>query len=126
MYPMRITLHTSNYYCVAIIIGVLRAPRSSRRLTGFLAISMSVRLVIDLSSRFDWCYDLHGGHMWIIWSAIGLINAVEEEGSLSLRVRKFWLLSFDPQIQSKTAIGVLGSTRGGKFYCPFPNVGVQQ
>ena len=54
--------------------------------------------------------------MWIIWSAIGLINAVEEEGSLSLRVRKFWLLSFDPQIQSQTAIGVLGLTSGGESF----------
>ena len=45
---------------------VLRARRSGRHRTGFLAISMSVRLVIDLSWRFDWCYDLHGGYMWII------------------------------------------------------------
>ena len=71
---MRITFHTSNFYCVAIIIGVLRARRSSRHRTGFLAISMSVRLVIDLSLRFDWCYGLHEGYMWIIWSAFGLMR----------------------------------------------------
>ena len=52
-----------------------------------------------------------------LWSFAFGAKMVEED-SLSLRVRKFWLLSFDPQIQSKTAIGVLGSTRGGKLYCP--------
>ena len=48
---MRFTLHTSNFYCVVIIIGVLRARRSGRHRTGSSAIvgtSINIRLQSSL------------------------------------------------------------------------------